>query len=411
MAAALGLFAFPAGADAGADVGGTLRVRLDERTSDPRQPASADFLDCGDRNGPCQAVVLPRAMADEKAVLPRGKPLESLRFLSLKGIRAQGGDPQLTLALFAAGDGDSVYADMNNDEDLGNDGPARFWPQRDSCATLERIGGGAPPIQLCRAGAQAQAWRGKCESLKGSVSLAMCDEDPIRVRLADLRAGWLEDGKKRWRLALCDADGDGRIRLDGGDRLVVDWDGNGALAKSPEAEGITAMGGAPLRFSLDSASFEVVRADENGAWLEVRRLSVYDPAAAAPKAMEGMPAPDLRFVNMDGDTLNLSDLRGKKVLLHFWSTLCKPCLDNLEGVRGFWKSFRGKNWEIISLTAETDLSAVQQAVLKRHMDWMVGMAGPEARRYYANRPLPVIVRINEQGIVENRNLELGPRSR
>ena len=114
---------------------------------------------------------------------------------------------------------------------------------------------------------------------------------------------------------------------------------------------------------------------------------------------------------MDGDTVKLSDLRGKKVLLHFWSTLCKPCLDNLEGVRGFWKSFGGKNWQVVSLTTETDLPSVQQAVLKRHMDWMVGMAGPEARRFYANHPLPVIVKINEQGLVENKNLELGPHAR
>jgi hypothetical protein len=407
LAAALGLFAVPAHASDEAK----LRVRLDERSYDPREPAPADFLDCGNGAGACQAVVLPRVMADEKVILPRNKPLESLRFLSLKGIRAQGGDPQLTLALFAAANGDSVYADLNNDEDLGNDGPGRFWPRRDTCMTLERMGGGVTPIQLCRAGAQAKAWRGKCESLKTAIPWAMCDEDPIRIRLLDLRSGWLEAGGKHWWLAVCDADGDGRIRLDGGDRMVVDWDGDGVLAKSLAAEGFAAVGGAPLRFTLDAFSYEVTGADENGGWLEVRRLSGYDPAAAAAKAAEGRPAPDIRFVNMDGDTLRLSGFRGKKVLLHFWSTLCKPCLDNLDGVRGFWKSFGGKNWQVISLTTETDLPSVQQAVLKRHMDWMVGMAGPEARRYYANRPLPAIVRVNEQGVVENMNLELGPRSR
>jgi hypothetical protein len=409
LAAALGLFAV----SARASDGGMLRVRLDERTFDPREPGPADFLDCGAPEGACQAVVLPRVMADEKVTLPRNKPAESFRFLSLKGIRAQGGDPQLTLALYAAANGDSVYADLNDDEDLGNDGPGKFWPKRDSCVTLERVGGGAPPIRLCRAGAQAQAkaWRGKCESLKAAIPWAICDEDPIRIRLLDMRSGWLEAVGKHWWLAVCDVDGDGRIRLDGGDRMVVDWDGDGVLAKSLAAEGFAAAGGVPLRSTLDSSSYEVAGADENGAWVEVRRLPEYDPAAAAPKAREGKPAPDIRFVNMDGDTLKVSDFRGKKVLLHFWSTLCKPCLDNLEGVRGFQKSFGGKNWQVISLTTETDLPAVQQAVLKRHMDWMVGMAGPEARRYYANRPLPAIVRVNERGMVENMNLELGPRSR
>jgi hypothetical protein len=395
----------------GYDPGGTVRVRLDERTSDPREPAQGDFLDCPDARGPCQAVLLPRVMADEKVVLPRNKPLESLRFLSLKGIRPQGGDPVMSIALYSVPSGDSVYADLNDDEDLGNDGPAKFWPKGDSCVALERIGGGAPEVLLCRAGKNAQAWKGKCEALKANVPWAMCDQEPIRARLSDINAGWLESGGKHWWLGLCDADGDGRIRLDGGDRLVVDWDGDGAFSKSLEADGIAASPGSPLRFSLDSISYEVAGADEKGGWLELRRLAAYDPTAAAPKAMEGKPAPELRFVNMDGDTVRLSDLRGKKVLLHFWSTLCKPCLDNLEGVRGFWKSFGGKNWLVVSLTTETDLPSVQQAVLKRHMDWMVGMAGPEARRYYANRPLPVIVKINEKGVVENKNLNLGGPAR
>ena len=391
--------------------GGKVRLILEDRTFDPREPASADFLDCPDASGPCQAVALPRVMADEKVILPRNKPLESLRFLSVKGIRAQGGDPILSIALFAVPNGDSVFADLNNDEDLGNDGPGKFWPKRDSCVTLERIGGGEPPVQLCRAGAKAKAWREKCEDLKHAVTWAMCDEEPVRVRALDLTAGWLESGGKRWWLGVCDADGDGRIGLQGGDRVVVDWEGEGSLRKSLDADGIAGTPGAPIRFSLDSVSYEVAGADEKGGWLELKRLAAFDPAAAAPKPNEGKPAPDLRFVNMDGDTVRLSDLRGKKVLLHFWSTLCKPCLDNLEAVRGFWKSFGGKNWVVISLTTETDLPTVQQAVLKRHMDWMVGMVGPEARRYYANRPLPVTVKINEKGLVENKNLALGAHPR
>jgi len=392
-------------------VGETIRLILDERTFDSREPAMGDFLDCPDARGPCQAMVLPRVMADEKVVLPRNKPLESLRFLSLKGIRAQGGDPMLSIALFATPKGDSVFADLNDDEDLGNDGPGKFWPKGDSCVTLGHIGGGMSPLTLCRVGGNAKAWREKCEGLKRNVTWAMCDDEPVRVRVMDINAGWLESGVKHWWLGVCDVDGDGRIRLDGGDRVVVDWDGEGSLVKSLDAGGIAAAPGAPIRFSLDSVSYQVVAADEKGGWLDLKRLSAFDPAAAAPKAIEGRPAPDLRFVNMDGDTVRLSDLRGKKVLLHFWSTLCKPCLDNLEGVRGFWKSFGGKNWQVVSITTDSDLPSVQQAVLKHHMDWMVGMAGPEARRFYANHPLPMLVKINEKGLVENKNLELGPHAR
>jgi thiol-disulfide isomerase/thioredoxin len=390
---------------------GTFRVTLDQRTFDAREPAKADFLDCPDGGGPCQAVAIPRVMADEKIILPRNKPLESLRFLTLKGIRVQGGDPLLSLALFGVPAGDSVYMDLNNDEDLGNDGPGRFWPKNDSCVNLERMGGGSSLLSLCRSGAKAKAWQNKCEGMKSTVSWALCNDAPYRMRLLDLSAGNIGQGGSNRKIALCDADGDGHIRFEAGDRLVVDWDGDGVLEKSLEGDGIAApAGNAPFRFSLDSTSYEVVSTDDRGGWIELRSLHAFDPAAAGFKAVEGRKAPDIRFVNLDGDTLRLSDFQGKKVLVHFWSTLCKPCLEDLSGLREFHKAFAAKNWQIISLTTDTDLGDVQQAALKHHMDWMVGMAGPEARRYYATRPLPLNVKINEQGILEKKDLVLGKRS-
>jgi hypothetical protein len=390
--------------------GPAFRIALDEAAYDARHPGPYDFLDCPGPDGPCQAVLFPRAMADEKVVLPRGTPLESLRFLSLKGIRAQGGDPVLTLALRAVPEGDSVYVDFDDDEDLGNDGPGRFWPKKDSCATLVRPGGSMPPLMLCRDRSRRESPRARCEEMKDRLSWALCDDPAYRARLLDIRSGWMEAAGKHWWIGLNDADGDGRYRLGRGDRLVIDWNGDGILEKSADAEGVAGAPGEPARFSLDSLTFEAAGADESGEWIELRRLAGFDPAAAASRIAEGRPAPELRFVNMDGDTVRLADLKGKKVLLHFWSTLCKPCLDQMEAVRSFWKAFGSRNWEVVSLTAETDLPAVQQAVLKHHMDWTVGMAGPEARRFYANRPLPVAVKIDARGVVEKRDMPLGARS-
>ncbi|MFO7587574.1 MAG: TlpA disulfide reductase family protein [Gemmatimonadota bacterium] len=44
-----------------------------------------------------------------------------------------------------------------------------------------------------------------------------------------------------------------------------------------------------------------------------------------PSPLEGAEAPGFRLATMDGDTVDLADLRGKAVVLNFWASWCIPC--------------------------------------------------------------------------------------
>ncbi|WP_028782891.1 redoxin domain-containing protein [Thalassobacillus devorans] len=67
---------------------------------------------------------------------------------------------------------------------------------------------------------------------------------------------------------------------------------------------------------------------------------------------EGEHAPDFKLETVEGDTLRLSDLQGKKVFLNFWATWCPPCKKEMPEMQKFHEKF-GDEVEIVAVNATT----------------------------------------------------------
>ena len=67
------------------------------------------------------------------------------------------------------------------------------------------------------------------------------------------------------------------------------------------------------------------------------------------KALCDGPAPDLTLTLFDeyrgdlpGETVKLSDLRGKGVVLNFWASWCKPCEEEAADLEAAWRKYKDK---------------------------------------------------------------------
>src|SRR5688572_30789666 len=91
---------------------------------------------------------------------------------------------------------------------------------------------------------------------------------------------------------------------------------------------------AQLGFTLVAAAgvYSFVTSAQDG---ERRRLCTPACALRPDYANANRTAPDFDLPTLDGTNKKLSDYRGKVVILNFWTTTCKPCLEEMPSLADF----------------------------------------------------------------------------
>lgn len=119
-----------------------------------------------------------------------------------------------------------------------------------------------------------------------------------------------------------------------------------------------------------------------------------------PAVEEGKVAPDFQLQTLDGETLKLSDLRGKAVLLNFWATWCGPCRDEMPAIQSVYEKHKDKGFVVVGVNiAESQLAVKGFA---RQLDLSFPIVLDKERQVvdqYQIGPIPSTVFIDQNGEV------------
>lgn len=66
----------------------------------------------------------------------------------------------------------------------------------------------------------------------------------------------------------------------------------------------------------------------------------------------GNTPPDFELKTLSGDTVKLSDYKGKKVMLNFWATWCPPCKAEMPDMQKFYEGNKDRV-EILAVNMDT----------------------------------------------------------
>lgn len=69
-------------------------------------------------------------------------------------------------------------------------------------------------------------------------------------------------------------------------------------------------------------------------------------------------APSLRLQNMDNETVDINDLKGKVVVINFWATWCPPCRREMGSLERLRLATKDKNVVILAVNIGEDIDTV-----------------------------------------------------
>ena len=127
-----------------------------------------------------------------------------------------------------------------------------------------------------------------------------------------------------------------------------------------------------------------------------------DAINALPKV--GQAAPDFTLKTLDGSTIALHDLRGKAVLLNFWTSWCVACRDESPLLESFYQAHRVDGLVIlgVNITSEDTLDAARTYVKEMQLSFPIPLdEGGSVSKQYQVPGLPVSFFIDTQGIIRN----------
>lgn len=79
---------------------------------------------------------------------------------------------------------------------------------------------------------------------------------------------------------------------------------------------------------------------------------------------KGQMAPDFTLETITGETITLSQLRGKKVLLNFWATWCPPCKEEMPDLQNYYERYaKEENVEIIAVNLTFKQNSIEDVRL------------------------------------------------
>ena len=135
-----------------------------------------------------------------------------------------------------------------------------------------------------------------------------------------------------------------------------------------------------VRFDENSELFDKVASNLEGVYPNSDYVKQFKTQLVDLKAKQqaqartgvGAQAPEIVVQTPDGETIKLSDFKGKVTMIDFWASWCKPCRAENPNVVRVYNQYKNKGFEIFGVSLDRDKDKWVEAIKQDGLTWKHG---------------------------------------
>jgi peroxiredoxin len=137
------------------------------------------------------------------------------------------------------------------------------------------------------------------------------------------------------------------------------------------------------------------------AYRELAAMMESASQSAAPdfSRWEGVEAPDFTVTTLEGQTIRLSGLKGKRVVVDFWATWCPPCVREIPHLVQLFEQTSRDDLVIVGISDE-DAGTLKAFVQKKGIHYPVASATNLPSPYSTIQSIPTTFFIDRHGVIQ-----------
>ncbi len=122
----------------------------------------------------------------------------------------------------------------------------------------------------------------------------------------------------------------------------------------------------------------------------------------------GKVTPRLLFPLIDGDSLDVSKLNARYILLYFWASWCNDCLPYNQKLKQVYNQYKSKGFEVVQISLDDDPTSLERAVERDSLTWWQAVDfkqwdSPIVDSFHINS-IPANYLVDKKGVIISRNL-------